>query len=181
MLRCCCIGSVLLMQLFLWNWAFPLPRQRLWFISNLHPGVPSSSFPPETFLLLAIWFQLLWRPYTMQLSHAWQSKEGPQKGEAHLSPALGWWWGIRIPAVQCDLRQEHPTILLFSLSLQLLGACIPANSCPRLAFHSPCLWQGHLAFAMPSAATAHPPLLSLSLSCLCHLSSPARVILPSAL
>lgn len=29
------------------------------------PEVPSSSFPPETFLLLTTWFQLLWRPYTM--------------------------------------------------------------------------------------------------------------------
>lgn len=26
------------------------------------PEVPSSSFPPETFLLLTTWFQLLWRP-----------------------------------------------------------------------------------------------------------------------
>lgn len=89
MLRCCCIGSVL-MQLFLWNWAFSLPRQRLWFISNLRPEVASSSFPPETFLLLAIWFQLLWRPYTMQLSRAWQSKEGhPEpRRERHTSAQM---------------------------------------------------------------------------------------------
>lgn len=83
------IGSVL-MQLFLWNWAFSLPRQRLWFISNLRPEVASSSFPPETFLLLAIWFQLLWRPYTMQLSRAWQSKEGhPEpRRERHTSAQM---------------------------------------------------------------------------------------------
>lgn len=43
------------------------------------PEVPSSSFLPETFLLLTTWFQLLWRSYAMQVSHAWQIKEGHPK------------------------------------------------------------------------------------------------------
>lgn len=50
------------------------------------PEVPSSSFPPETCLLLTTWFQTA-AVETMQLSHAWQSKEGhpePRK-ERHTS------------------------------------------------------------------------------------------------
>lgn len=184
MLRCCCIGSVLLMQLFLWNWAFPLPRQRLWFISNLHPEVPSSSFPPETFLLLAIWFQLLWRPYTMQLSHAWQSKEGhPEPRRERHTSAQPWDGGGESGSQLCSVTSDKnippsfcsPSLCSFwGLASQLT----PAHDLLSILLASgrgilllPCpLRPLHILLCCPS-----------SLSCLCHLSSPARVILPSAL
>lgn len=45
-----------------------------------------------------------------------RARRGILNPEGRGTPQPRWWWGIRIPAVQCDLRQEHPTILLFSLS-----------------------------------------------------------------
>lgn len=56
------VGSVL-MQLFLWNWAFPLPRRRVWFISNLAQKFLAPPFLLKPSFCLQHGFrQLLWRP-----------------------------------------------------------------------------------------------------------------------
>lgn len=80
--------------------------------------------------------------------------------------------------MQCGLRQDLPTILLFSLfSLcsfwEIASQLTPAHD---LTFHSPFLWQGLHAFAVPSVSTAHP-LLSLESRAIYLLP----VLLPSAL
>lgn len=80
------VGSVL-MQLFLWFWAFPLPKQRLQCLAS-HLGAPSSSFLPEAILLLTTWLWLLWRPYIKQLAGAcWGKEESPQPGGERQTPA----------------------------------------------------------------------------------------------
>lgn len=47
----------------LWNWAFPLPRQRVWFTSNLAQRFPAPPFLLKPSFCLQHGFrQLLWRP-----------------------------------------------------------------------------------------------------------------------
>lgn len=100
---------------------------------------------------------------TMQLSHAWQSKEGhPEPTRERHTSAQAWDGGGKSGSQVCGLRQDLSTILLFSFfSLcSFWGIASQLTPAHNLTFHSPCLWQGLLAFAMPSASTAHP-LLSL--------------------
>lgn len=115
--RCCCIGSVLVMQLFLWNWAFSLPWQRLWFILNLAQRFPAPPFLLKSFFHLQHGFSYCGDHIPcscLMPGRARRSILNPEGGWTR-QPSLGWWWGIRIPAVQYGLRRDLPTILLFSL------------------------------------------------------------------
>lgn len=164
MYRCCCIGSVLVMQLFLWNWAFSLPWQRLWFILNLAQRFPAPPFLLKSFFHLQHGFSYCGDHIPcscLMPGRARRSILNPEGGWTR-QPRPGMVVGNQDPscAIWPQTRPSHHPSVFPLFSLHLLGNYIPANSCPRLTFHSPCLWQGLLAFAMPSASTAHP-LLSL--------------------
>lgn len=94
--RLWCIRSVLLMWLFLWYQAFPLPQAKASVHLTPHLGGPSSSFPSETILLLATWLRLLWKPHIKQLACAWGDvgKEGcPEPRRERQTPAQPWGGG----------------------------------------------------------------------------------------
>lgn len=180
MLRCCCIGSVLLMQLFLWNWAFPLPRQRLWFISNLHPEVPSSSFPPETFCL-RYGFSCCGDRTPCSCLMPGRARRGPRR-ERHTS-AQPWDGGGESGSQLCSVTSDKnippsfcsPSLCSFwGLASQLT----PAHDLLSILLASgrgilllPCpLWPLHILLCCPSSSLSLASAISLLLPGLyCHL------------
>lgn len=154
--RCCCVG-------FCPSDA-AVPVERLWVISNIFQRFPAPPFLLKPSFCLQHGFICCGDHLPCSCVMPGRAKRGilNPEGRGTPQPRPGMVVGNQdlSCAVWPQTRPSHdPVFPLFSL--QLLGNCIPANSCPRLTFHSPCLWQGLLAFAMPSVSTAHPSLLSL--------------------
>lgn len=113
---------VFLMQLFLWNWAFPLPQQRLWVISNLAQRFPAPSFLLKRSFCLQHGFSCCGHHIACSCLMPGRARRGilNPEGRGTSQPGLGMVVGNWDPSCadpSCGLRQDLPTILfsLFSL------------------------------------------------------------------
>lgn len=147
--RCCCIKSVL-MQLFLWNWAFPLPQQRLWFISNLVQRFPAPPFFLKPSFCLQHGFSCCGDHMPCSCLMPGRSMRGilNPEGRGTTQPRLRMVVGNQDPscAMWPQTRPSHHSSVFPLFSLQLLGNCIPANSRPQLNFPFPLPLAGPACF-----------------------------------
>lgn len=159
-----CDGSVFFLWPFLWYPAFPPAQTKASVCLASSPqGLLAPSSLPEAILLLAAWLQPLWRPHAKQLAGASRGKKGCPEPKRERQTPWGGGWRKASGSWLCSvtLAKAFPRSFCFPSPLsqwQPVRLCISAPHCQALLPpRSPRLWQGCLAFAVPSSALG-PPL-----------------------